>query len=773
MIKLPLWTLSIPIILIASTFQITSDLGENGKLSPFLNETLYPMAQSVNGLMTNIKFRLRGPRPAPENIIIVDADDNSVANEALGRWPWPRRTYGEIIHTIFKLGAKTLALDVTFSEPEKTVPDELYAMLKERPDLLASARKIEGDPILAEVIRAYQKKIVLGYAADVYCQPRYTPAEECPIHDPEINQEIDQRLGKFAASDRYEFPTPLQDKSPFQFMLRVFANIPELGNSALYSGSFNISPDSDSYIRRYALVSFSNGKMYPSLGLKLAEVAREDHMKFEFSSDGLISKAYFEKEPEKPIAITPVGFINLNFKGKSRSFKYISVIDLFRMLDSKDPAEQEALKNAHVFFGVSAMGIYDMRAFPFDFNTPGVEGHATAAANLIHHDEMKSASGIHMQWLPFACLIVLGVLFAYAFSTLQAIPSLLIFVASMTIFGWIDIRILFSNNINLPTAFLILEILTIFGLILSVRYILEERKKKFVRDAFSKYLAPQVVDLVLKDPSKLTVGGERKELTVLFSDLRGFTSFSENMDPKTLTQLLNEYLSEMTEIIFEHGGTLDKYIGDAIMAFWGAPLEQNDHVERAWSAAVAMTKRLKEIAPDFKKRYGIDVGAGIGINSGVVSVGNMGSKRIFAYTVIGDHVNLASRLESLTRLYGCDILTTEDCLERIPESDRSRFHCRTLDSVKVKGKKNAVDLISLSDQETPPNVTEKFEEGKNAFRNREWDHAAALFQEASRISKELLGIVDEPSEVYMERCDDFKSNPPPETWDGSIEMRKK
>jgi adenylate cyclase len=721
--------------------------------------------------MTNIKFRLRGPKPPPEKIIIVEADDDSVA--LLGRWPWTRNTYADIIHAIFTLGAKSLALDVTFSESEKTVPDELYGLLKGRPDLVAEARKLEGDPNLAQVIRAYQKKLVLGYAPDFSCQPRYSPSGECPIHDREFIENIENRISKFAYPEKYDFPDSILEKSPFQFMIRVFANIPLLAESALHSGSFQISPDSDSYIRRYALVSFANGKIYPSLGLKLAELAREDRLKLEFSGDGLISKAYFEKDPGNPIAITPVGFINLNFKGKSRSFKYINIIDLFRTLESGNAAEREAFRDAHVLFGVSATGIYDMRAFPFDFNTPGVEGHATAAANLIQHDELRSASGIHMQWIPLACLIVLGVLFSYAFSTLQAIPSLVLFVGFMLTFGLIDIRLLFSNNINLPTAFLILEILTIFGLILSVRYILEERKKKYVREAFSKYLAPQVVDLVLKDPSKLTVGGERKELTVLFSDLRGFTSFSENMDPKTLTQLLNEYLSEMTEIIFEHGGTLDKYIGDAIMAFWGAPLDQSDHAERAWSAAVAMTKRLKEIAPDFKKRYGIEVGAGIGINSGVVSVGNMGSKRIFAYTVIGDHVNLASRLESLTRLYGCDILTTQECLERIPPADRERFHCRTLDSVKVKGKKNAVGLISLSDQPTPAKVTEKFEEGKSAFRNRQWNDAARLFQEASSISKETTGSPDEPSEVYIERCDDFKANPPPATWDGSIEMRKK
>jgi len=767
----PLWTLSIPVILIASAFQLTSDLGEQGKLSPFLNETLYPVAQSVNGLMTNIKFRIRGPEPAPEDVVIIEADDASLST--IGRWPWPREVYSDIINAIFKLKAKSLALDVSFSEDENRIPKEIFTALKDLPDLSKKIAAMEGDPILAETVGIFRKRLVLGYASEIACQPRYNEPSDCPIHDPEYSTAVEEKISKFALPQPFDFSKEIMDRSPFRYFIQVFANISPLRDAALHSGYFDATPDSDSYIRRYPLVSMANGKIYPSLGLKLAEIALDDQLKLEFNSDGLISKAYFEKTPDQPIAITPVGFINLNFKGRSRSFRYVSVTDLIQALDSPDPEKQNLLKGANVLFGVTATGIYDMRAFPFDFNTPGVEGHATAVANLIHRDEMKSASGIKMQWLPITALFALGILFAVAFSKLQAIPSLALFIAFMVSFGWIDIRILFSRDINLPTAFLVLEILSIFALILSVRYIIEERKKKFIRGAFSKYLAPQVVDLVLKDPSRLAVGGERKELTVLFSDLRGFTSFSENMDPKTLTQLLNEYLSEMTEIIFQYGGTLDKYIGDAIMAFWGAPIDQDNHVELAWSAAVAMTQRLKEIAPRFKERYGIEVSAGIGINSGVVSVGNMGSKRIFAYTVIGDHVNLASRLESLTRLYGCDILTTQECLDQIPAEKQGAFHCRTLDTVKVKGKKNAVGLISVSTSPAPEEVIRKFEEGKSLFRNRHWDEAATRFQQASEASRASTGHPDEPSEVYLERCEDFKATPPGENWDGSIEMRKK
>jgi adenylate cyclase len=584
---------------------------------------------------------------------------------------------------------------------------------------------------------------------------------------------VNTQIEKFALHDEYPFDDALIEKSPFKFFIRVFSNIPTLRDVAQHSGFFGVDPDTDGYIRRYSLVALAHKKIYPSLALSLAEVIKGDHIKIDFSKDGLINRAYFANEPTSPIPVTPLGYVNLNFRGPSRSFKYVSVIDVFKAFDANDAEMKKLFKDAAVFFGTSAVGIYDMRAFPFDSNTPGVEGHATAFDNLLSSDELKSASSINLKWLPLTLLIVLGLLFAWVFSNMQAVPSLLLFIAFMTTLGLIDLKLLFNHGINIPTAFLVIETLSIFGFILSIRYILEERNKKFVREAFSKYLAPQVVDLVLEDPSKLAVGGERRELTILFSDLRGFTSFSENMDPKTLTQFLNEYLSEMTEIVFEHQGTLDKYIGDAVMAFWGAPLHQDNHAELAWKAAVKMTQRLKEIAPEFKKKYGIDVSAGIGINSGVVSVGNMGSKRIFEYTVIGDHVNLASRLESLTRLYGCDILSTQESFNLIPDALKKEFHCRVLDSVKVKGKKNAVEVIQISDMPIATGLTENYAAAKAEFQKRNWDRAKELFKAASDAQKNATGHEDPTSEVYIQRCELFKANPPDENWDGSIEMRQK
>jgi adenylate cyclase len=770
--KKPLWLTALPVIAIASVFQVTFDLGEQGNLdSQFLRERIYPIAQSVNGMMTNIKFRLRGPRKSENKIVIVEADDNSV--NVLGRWPWHREVYAQLIDTIFSMGANSLALDVAFSEPEDRIPHEVYESLGSNQKLINQLKNFEGDPVLGKVVSHYRDRLVLGYSSDLECQPKYFSLADCPVNDPALIEDLSSQISKFSLRQEYPFDGDFITKSPFKHFLRVFSNIAILREAAEHSGFFGVDPDTDGYIRRYSLVSMSDRKIYPSLALELAQIAKKDKIQVEFGKDGLIRKTYFKNDPNHPVPVTPLGYMNLNFKGPSRTFRYIPVLDIFRALETKDPEILAALKDANVFFGVSAVGIYDMRAFPFDSNTPGVEGHATAFDNLMSGDQLRSASALDLKWLPLALLICLGLLFALSFSFMEAIPSVIVFVGFMTLLGWIDLNLLFSKNINIPTAFLVLEILVIFALILSIRYILEERNKKFVREAFSKYLAPQVVDLVLEDPSRLTVGGERKEITILFSDLRGFTSFSEDMDPKTLTQFLNEYLSEMTDIIFEHQGTLDKYIGDAIMAFWGAPLDQPDQVNLAWSASVAMTKRLREIAPDFKARYGIDVSAGIGINSGVVSVGNMGSKRIFEYTVIGDHVNLASRLESLTRTYGCDILSTKDSLERIPEGDREKFHWRLLDTVKVKGKRNAVDILQVTAAPIPTEVNSKFNEARNCFKNRDWATAKNLFLEASELSMKLTGATDGPSLTFSELCDEFMQAPPDENWDGSIEMKKK
>ena len=768
--KLSLWMISIPIISICTLFQITFDLGEQGKLdSPFLRNNLYPVSRSINGVATNIKFRLRGSVKPARKIVILAADDASINH--LGRWPWHREVFADLIYSTFKLGAKYVGVDVVFSEPEERIPKEVYDLLeKKKSPLLQEIQGFEGDPLFAQVMKQYRDRLSLGFTTQAFCQPRYDSAKDCPIHDQDLRRELNEQLLPFALPQRSPLTAEAMDRTPLPYLLTSISNIPLFRDSARSAGNFFISPDPDGYIRRYPLIFVHGKEIYPSLALSLASLVLGDSPKVEFTDDARVRRISFAKNSGEGIPTTSLGYIDLNFKGPAESFPYISAWDVLRSsaMGPQDPLYQETtktLKDSIVIFGATALGVYDMRAFPFDSNTPGVEGHATALDNLLSNDPLLSPTSLSLDWLPVFLLVVLGIVFASLFSRYDAIPSLLIFSGFIALMALIDVKILFSHQINLPTAFLAIEILSIFILILAIRYILEERNRKFIRTAFSRYLSPQVVDLVLKDPSKLALGGERRDLSILFTDLRGFTTLSENMDPKVLSQFLNEYLTEMTDIIFELGGTLDKYIGDAVMAFWGAPIHQNDHASRAALAAVKMQRRLREIAPRFKQRYQVEIGMGVGINSGVVSVGNMGSDRIFEYTVIGDHVNLASRLEGLTRIYGVDVICTRSTLDAIPDPQASGIFSRVIDVVKVKGKTQATELVELTDTPFAPEWIHDFNEGRRLFHDRRWEEAEVLFKKHE--------ANDPVSRVFCKRCDNYKQTPPPEGWDGSAEMLQK
>ncbi len=380
---------------------------------------------------------------------------------------------------------------------------------------------------------------------------------------------------------------------------------------------------------------------------------------------------------------------------------------------------------------------------------------------------------ISLIWLLILMVVGAG-LFGFAMERLEAIPALLFFLAVFVCFGLFDVKFLFSrHNINLNTGFFFLEMSTIFFFTVAVKYVLEERNKKFVKTAFSRYVSPVVVDSILKDPSKLQIGGERKNLTILFSDIRGFTSFSEKMDAKSLAAFLNDYLGIMTDIVFKFQGTLDKYIGDAVMAFWGAPLDQPKHASLASQASVEMMKALAANHDRFKNQYGVDVKIGVGVNTGNVSVGNMGSTTNFEYTVIGDHVNLASRLEGLTKEYRASIVTSRFTFDGIAQVGETPPLHRTLDFVKVKGKKNAVELIQIFDQDYPREGMDFFEQGRQLYLKKQWDQAIGKFKAASEIVSKSKGVADGPSEIFIERCQAFKENPPASDWDGSWEMDHK
>ena len=772
-----LWLYQLPIIALFTAGYYIVHSGEKGELShPTLRDEVFPTLRRVSAQFTDFKFKLRGAEKPKNKIVIVDIDSDSI--ETFGRWPWHRDYMAYLIERTFQSGAKVVGLDIVFSEEDRRVPDALKEILAKN-KLDGIADQFETDPVLEKVIWKYRDQLVLGWTSDSTCQPGYNEFEACPVTHPEFIESHPKGYEKFSYTYA-DFPEKFDhQKSPLMSLVTFIPNIPLFNQAAKHAGTFNAFPDPDGFIRRTPLVIMANGNPYPTLALEMARVGLDEDLKIKIDPKGKVEKIEMFKA-KREIQVSPLGTMEINFRGPGYSFPYVSALEV--MGDANEihygfdrsiaSTRDELFKDAYVLIGLSAVGVYDMRAFPFDSNVPGVEGHATILDNIITGDNLLGSTQGSYVWI--LLLMIFGAMFfAYAAERLESVPGLIMFICVMAGFGILDLKVLFESQQNWNTAFLSLEFFTIFTLTIAIKYVMEEKNKKFIKDAFAKYVAPAVVDSIVKDPDSLSLGGEKKEITILFSDIRGFTTLSEKMDPKMLSKFLNDYLGEMTDIIFNTKGTLDKYIGDAVMAFWGAPVHYVEHGANACEAAIQMQQALNKERQRFLDEYGIDVEVGIGVHSGVVSVGNMGSETNFNYTVLGDDVNLASRIEGLTKYYRSKILSTRNTLELIEKSGQPLPPHRTLDFVKVKGKKQAVEIIQVLEDNLLKDGLEQFVEARKLYSEQKWDDAILNFTKASKALEIDPGKGDGPSEMYIERCEYFKKEPPGENWDGSWEMTSK
>lgn len=764
-----IWLSQIPIALIFSALYWVSENAQKGSLDyGFLREKIYPPLQSLHGKHTDLKFLIRGNEAPKNKIVIVEIDGDSI-NE-YGRWPWHRDLTASLIQNTFDAGAKFVGLDMVFSERDERLSKELNQLL-EKKGLQAETTHFETDHSLKDVITFNAEKLTLGWTPEILCQPRYDSSGECDFKSLQKNSQKDSTLTSFALNHSSINELNSIANTPFPVVVQSLQNHPFFQNEAKSIGSFYATQDADGTIRKSSLLFLDpKGNYYPSLPLELARKALDEEIIVNHNEHFKVDSVKFKKS-NREIYTTPLGLLEINFRGPAQTFQYVRAMEVMHPSDEirlqkgraiATASKKEILKDAIVLIGVSALGVFDMRSFPFDSNTPGVEGHATILDNLLSGDMLRTTHTTSQKNIIFFLLIGGLLLFAYIIERLEAIPALLFIIIILSSGFFIDQR-LFNKNINIHSTLLYLEYFLVFIFIFCAKYILEERNKKFIKGAFAKYVSPAVIDSILEDPKKLALGGEKKEVTILFSDIRSFTSFSEKMDAKVLAEFLNEYLGVMTDIVFDTGGTLDKYIGDAVMAFWGAPLNQPDHALKACEAALKMQEKLAEMRPHFKTKYDINVEIGIGINSGYVNVGNMGSERVFEYTVIGDHVNLASRLEGLTKEYFSKILTTRFTLDCISNAGKFFPQYRVIDLVKVKGKDKAIELIELTGGKIESETFQFFNEARKLYSQKNWDEAIRNFKE----SKEPL------SEVFIERCEYFKQNPPPENWDGSWVMKTK
>ncbi|MEW5722239.1 MAG: adenylate/guanylate cyclase domain-containing protein [Thermodesulfobacteriota bacterium] len=713
----------------------------------------------------DLRFLLRGPKAPGGEVVIAVIDEKSV--DEIGRWPWPRSRIAETIKALADDGALSIAFDIGFFEPDINTNLELIQKLgdevqrlglenQEIEDLLSRERRLaDNDRILAETIKNVQSPVVLGYF--FHMQQDETVAH---ITEAQVEEKIERLKDSHYTFMRLSSPNVELTGSEFSKAFMPEANIPELHETADAAGYFNMFPDSDGVVRWVPMTIQCRDKFYMPLSLQglrlwLGGVPASVTV----SELGVESASVGHYD----LPTNELGQLLVNYRGPSRTFPHHSIADI--VAGRLPPG---TFKDKLVLVGATAVGIYDLRVTPFDSVFPGIEIHANVIDNIIHQDFLVRPGWAAI--LDVLSILVIGLVLALMLPKLSALtgPVLaLVLVTASTGGNYLA----FTKGIWINVTYPILTVLLVYTGITVYRYMTEEREKRWIKGAFNSYVNPSLVSEMLKNPDMLKLGGDKKIATVLFSDIRGFTTISEKMDAEKLTHLLNRYLTVMTDIVFKYNGLLDKYIGDAVMAVWGAPLPDALHARRACLTSLEMMEGLarfrEELAQEDENSPYLDIG--IGVNTGLMVVGNLGSEVRMDYTAIGDSVNLASRLEGTNKQYGTHIIVGEITFEQVKED----FYCRELDSVAVKGKELPVRIFELLGEkekvtENTLKMARAFQRGLVAYKRQRWDQARKVFSALQQYFPE-----DQPTRLYLERVTELKRNPPGPDWNGVFVMKTK
>ncbi len=671
----------------------------------------------------------------PDDIVIVTIDQNSldyVSDEFRFGWPWPRAFYGKMIDFVSGAGAKALIFDMTFTEPDI---DRL---------------EIDGTDSDRELVRstALSKKV---YHAFVLKSQGLPPGKEA-------NTALLNTL------DKIEIGIRNQDR-----LIRFdAAALPsrELIEASHGLGFVNLVPEADNVVRRIPLITSWNGVAVPNIPLVAACNIMECPRIYLDEKNLIIGNTVI------PVDSTGRAFLWW-YRPENRSdrpFKYEAAANVFQSamqseMDEPTLLDRSAFKDKVVLFGSSATGLGDIKATPLDGAVPGVEIQATALANILRGDVVsRIGKGTVLVLLLAACLAV-SLCSRMWKSVVPGTVALIVTSCLATLAGY---RLLASEHLFLDVVPLFAGILTTFTTATLGNYVIERRHSKFVRTTFEHYLDRSVVKKLIADPAAVRLGGERKFCTVLYTDVAGFTGISERLTAEQVVSFMNLYLNEMTGIIVSHGGFVDKYVGDEIVAIFGAPSNLPNHAERTCSAILEMQKRIGEMQEEFAETgCKGEVFARTGAATGHIIVGNMGSDKRMNYTGMGDVMNLGARLEGVNKVYGTKVIISEKtCLEA-----GGGFVFRELDAVKVKGKEKGVKIYELVDRKetlsTKKNkALEVFSKGLARYRTGKWQEAKKLFSDGAAMN-------DLPSSVFLQRCREYAENPPPPGWDGVFVMKNK
>lgn len=700
------------------------------------------------------RFLSRGSLPADQRIVILAVDDASLTK--IGRWPWPRDKTALLIERVMgEYGAMVLGLDIVFSEAQDNPLDESLRLLsasdKSSPTVTAWLQKnaVVGDvdAHLAQTLHRYTDRIVTGY----FFYPLTGAVPE------KTAQQIKQEKGHLKSSGM-TIRMESSEIHKIPVMAGIEGNLRNFDQAVETSGFFNFFPDKDGMIRRVPLLARYDGTVYPNFDLQVLRIAMGwPELSATIGDTGVEEIVFNGRE----IDSDTTGAMLLNHYGAGKTFRHISAADVLQ-----GKVDASIFKDAIVLMGVTAVGVYDYRPSPFDVNFPGVEAHAASIGNILGGIEIRRPD-----WM--VATEVIGVFFFSLLCGTLVYRSGAI-VQSLSIIG-VPILIVFLGEwLFIEYGIWMKVTYFIFGVLLAtlpvtlIRYIMEARKRAFIHHAFSHYLAPEVVNQLVKNPEQLALGGEVRQMTAMFTDIASFSSFSEEMEPEKLVHFLNLYLTAMSDIILGCGGTIDKYEGDAIICFFGAPVVMEDHAVQCVRAALRQQNELDKLRKEWLKEGYPEIHTRIGINSGSMVVGNMGTSEHMNYTMLGDHVNLASRLEGACKVYHVPILISSDVYNQICEV----IACRFIDRVRVVGRVMPVDLYQPLEElsELPVEQTAMIEDYKCAWHKM----TQRQFVEAEQILDRLVNdYYDNASDVLLGRVRGFINNSPEEDWDGVYNLENK
>lgn len=702
-----------------------------------------PFVSALDAYLYDVRLRVAMPDSIDPGVVIVDIDERSLGE--IGRWPWRRDLLADLVRRLTDdYGAAVVGFDVVFAEPDESSGLAVLEDLARRQlrnevafqRVLGELRhQLDYDKRFAVALR--DRPVVLGY---YFSSTQAT--QQAGVLPPPVFA-----AGSFAGQD-----------IPFLSWIGYGANLPELQQAAAGGGHFNPLVDFDGSSRRVPLIVEFSGQYYEALSLAvLRTLLGKAEVRLGFPEAGG-QLEWLDVAGERGMVRIPVdehGTALIPYRGYERSFPYVSAVDV---LQGKADAGQ--FKGRVVMVGTTAPGLMDLRSTPVGAAYPGVEVHANLIAGMLA-GSIKEKPG-YVLAIETLQLLLIGALLVFLLPLLSPLRATLLALTALAAMLSFNVWLWSSANLVLPLAASLLLILLLYALNMSWGYFVESRSKRQFTELFGQYVPPELVDEMARNPESYSMEGRNAELTVLFADIRSFTSLSEGMAPTELAHLMNDYFGAMTDVIRARRGTLDKYIGDAIMAFWGAPVADAEHARHAVQTALAMQQAVAALAEPFRARGWPPLQIGIGINSGTMTVGDMGSPVRKAYTVMGDAVNLASRLEGITKEYGVGVVVGEATRQALPD-----MVFRELDRVRVKGKDEPVTIyeplgpveaISSAEQDE----LRQWQQALRLYRAADWDGAELQIYNLQKSAAERRLYA-----LYSERIIALRKNPPTGDWDGT------